>query len=216
MREEIIRVIREKKLIVIVRGVKREQLIPLGEAVFKGGARLIELTYDPSGKVSDEEMADNVRLMAEHFKGRMHIGSGTVLSPLQVEMTKKAGGEFIVSPDVCPEVIKRTIELDMVSLPGAMTPTEIAGASRLGADFIKLFPAGTLGPAYVKAVLAPLNNVEILGVGGIDADNLPAYLKAGLKGLGVGSNIVKKELLEKEDYEEITALTRAFAEGVLK
>ena len=212
MREEVVKAIEKDKLIVIVRGVERDKLIPLAEAMYEGGIRLLEVTYSADGKVSDADTAENIRMLCEHFAGRMHIGAGTVLK--QVEKTKKAGGEFIISPDTCEEVIRRTRELDMVSMPGALTPTEIQTAHKAGADFVKLFPITNLGSGYVKAVRAPLCHIRMTAVGGVDQSNMKEYLKAGVCGFGVGSNIVDKKMLAAEDYAGITALAKEYVEAL--
>lgn len=214
MREEVVKAIEKDKLIVIVRGVERDKLIPLAEAMYEGGIRLLEVTYSADGKVSDADTAENIRMLCEHFAGRMHIGAGTVLKPEQVERTKKAGGEFIISPDTCEEVIRRTRELDMVSMPGALTPTEIQTAHKAGADFVKLFPITNLGSGYVKAVRAPLCHIRMTAVGGVDQSNMKEYLKAGVCGFGVGSNIVDKKMLAAEDYAGITALAKEYVEAL--
>lgn len=214
MREEVVKAIEKDKLIVIVRGVERDKLIPLAEAMYEGGIRLLEVTYSADGKVSDEDTAENIRMLCEHFAGRMHIGAGTVLKPEQVERTKKAGGEFIISPDTCEEVIRRTRELDMVSMPGALTPTEIQTAHKAGADFVKLFPITNLGSGYVKAVRAPLCHIRMTAVGGVDQSNMKEYLKAGVCGFGVGSNIVDKKMLAAEDYAGIAALANEYVEAL--
>lgn len=214
MREEVLSLIEEEKIIVIVRGVEKEKLIPLAEAMYKGGIRLIEITYSQSGAPSDEETADSIRLLSEHFKGRMLIGSGTTLTEKQVELTKNAGGTFIISPDANVEVIKKTRELSLVSIPGALTPTEITTAHAAGADFVKLFPITNLGVSYFKAVSAPLSAVKYLAVGGIDENNMKEYLDAGIKGFGIGSNIVNKKMISANEFEKITELAKKYVEAV--
>lgn len=212
--EAIINQIIENKLVVIVRNVEKEKLIPLAEAMYKGGIRLLEVTYSANGSVSDEQTAENISLLAERFKDRMFIGAGTVLTEKQVELTFKAGGKFIISPDTCEEVIKKTKELKMVSIPGALTPTEIQQAHKAGADFVKLFPITSLGTSYVKAVKAPLSHIKFLAVGGIDETNMQEYLKAGVCGFGVGSNITNKKMIEQNDWEGITDLAKKFVENL--
>jgi 2-dehydro-3-deoxyphosphogluconate aldolase/(4S)-4-hydroxy-2-oxoglutarate aldolase len=199
-----------EKIIVIVRGVKKEHLIPLTEAMYQGGIKLLEVTYSANGSISDEETAENIRILSEHFDGKMAIGAGTVLTEKQVELTKKAGGKFIISPDTYDKVIKKTKELGLVSMPGALTPSEIQSAHRAGADFIKLFPIDNLGVSYLKAVKAPLSHIKFLAVGGVDENNMSTYLKAGVCGFGIGSNIVKKDLIEKGDFDAITKLAKKY------
>ena len=210
MRETILRAVREEKLVVILRGVAQDKLIPLAEAMWQGGVRLLEVTYDASGKTPDTVTAESIRLLCEHFGERMYIGAGTVLTTEQVDMTAAAGGKFIISPDVCEDVIRHTRALGLVSMPGALTPSEMTAAHRAGADFIKLFPATNFGPDYIKAVSAPLSHLSILAVGGVDDTNMKDYLKVGVRGFGVGSNIVDKKLLAAEDWNGITALAARY------
>ena len=141
----------------------------------------------------------------------MYIGAGTVLTKKQVRLTRGAGGCFIISPDTNPEVIRETFLCQMVSMPGALTPTEICCAHEYGADFVKLFPITNMGPDYVKAVKAPLSHIKLLAVGGIDETNMETYLKAGVCGFGVGSNIIDKKMLQNSDYKGITELAKKYA-----
>ena len=214
MRQKIIDSVLKEKLIVIVRGVERENLIPLAEAMYKGGIRLLEITYSADGSVSDEDTASNIKMLAEYFEGRMFIGAATVLTEKQVELTAEAGGKFIISPDSYPEVIKKTRELDMVSMPGALTPSEIQTALRAGADFVKLFPINNMGVEYVKAVKAPLSHVKLLAVGGVDENNIQDFLKAGACGFGIGSGIINKKMIADGDYDSITALAEKYTATV--
>ena len=153
-------------------------------------------------------------MLAEHFADRMYIGAGTVLTPYQVELTKKAGGRFIISPDCFEDVIKKTTELEMVSMPGALTPTEAQSAARAGADFVKLFPISDLGPAYFKAIKAPLSHIKFIAVGGVNEDNIQEYLDAGVCGFGLGSNIINKKMIAENDYTGITELAKKYVAKV--
>lgn len=212
MQNKVIEQILKEKIIVIVRGIAKENLIPMTEAMYKGGIRLIEITYDSNGKTTDEETAQNIEMLAKHFEGRMLVGAGTVTKPSQAELTKKAGGTFIISPDTFADVIKKTKELGMVSIPGALTPSEITAAHRAGADFVKLFPCICFGPDYIKAVKAPISNVKLLAVGGVDEENMSDYFKAGICGIGVGSSIINKKMIESGDFEGITELALKYTE----
>ena len=210
MREKVIEKIEKEKIIAIVRGAESEKLIPFAEAVYAGGIRLLEITYSADGSVSDEKTAKNIQKLSEQFDGRMYIGAGTVLKEKQVELTKSAGGRFIISPDTYPEVIRKTRELDMVSMPGALTPSEIQSAHRAGADFVKVFPVTNMGIEYLKAVKAPLSHIKLIAVGGINEKNMSDYIDAGICGFGIGSNIVNKKMIEEENFEEITNLAKKY------
>ena len=214
MKNKVIEAIEKEKIVVIVRGVAGDRLLSLCEAMYDGGIRLLEITYDASGRVSDEQTAENIKMLADAFRGRMFIGAGTVLNERQVELTKNAGGSFIISPNTDAAVIKKTVELGLVSMPGALTPTEITLADSLGADFVKLFPADCFGPAYVKAVKAPLSHVKLTVVGGINEENMAAYLKAGASGFGVGTNIVNKTFIENGELDKITELAKRYVEVI--
>lgn len=216
MRNEVIRAIENEKIIVIVRGVESDKLIPLAEAMYDGGIRLLEITYSADGKISDEETAKNIEMLSKYFEGRMLIGAGTVITEKQVELTKKAGGRFIISPDTYENIISKTRELDMVSIPGALTPSEIQSAHRYGADFVKLFPITNMGHEYVKAVKAPLSHIKLLAVGGIDENNMAQYLRAGVCGFGIGSNIVNKKHVDEENYAAISELAKKYTMEITK
>ena len=210
MKNQVIDRILKKKIVVIVRGIDSDKIIPLAEAMYEGGIRALEITYNASNMDENAQVAGNIKKLTEHFGDKMVIGAGTVLTTEQVELTKAAGGAFIISPNVNKKVIERTCELDMVSIPGALTPTESVDAYEAGADFVKLFPITSLGSSYVKAMKAPLSHIRFLGVGGIDENNMQEYLKAGVCGFGIGSNIVNKKLLDSEDYAAITELARIY------
>ncbi len=208
-REEIIEQILKNKIIVIMRGFTKEQLIKSVEAMEKGGIRLVEVTFDQSGKTPDEVTAENIRTLADAFCGRVLVGAGTVMTEKQVELAYKAGAKFIISPDSCKEIIEKTRSLQMVSIPGVFTPTEAANAHRWGADFAKLFPNSEVDISYLKCLAVPLSHIRFLAVGGVNADNLADYLSAGAVGVGVATSILNKGLIADGKYDEITRLALA-------
>lgn len=214
MKQQIIQQIKKEKLIVIVRGVEKEKLLPLVQAMYDGGVSLLEVTYSANGAVSDEQTAGNIHALVAHFGDKMRIGAGTVLTEKQVELTKQAGGCFIISPDTKKNVIQKTCELGMVSIPGAFSPSEVEAAHEFGADFVKLFPVSTLGVDYVKMIKAPLSHIDLLAVGGICLDNIPAYKNAGVCGFGIGSGITDKRMIANEDWQGITELSKRYTSAV--
>jgi len=208
--DEMSRIVEQEKIIVILRGLNAEQLLPTVEALEKGGIRMVEVTFDQSRKIPDDVTAGNIRMLAERFDGRIHIGAGTVMTVKQVELAHSAGAEYTISPDTFRDVIVRTKELGMLSIPGALTPTEAAMAHRYGADFVKLFPNSEFSVSYLKALAAPLSHIRFLSVGGINETNIAEYLAAGAKGVGVATNIVDKQAIAEHNYERITQLARIF------
>ena len=209
-RKEIIKDIEENKIIVILRGYGSEQLVRTVEAMEGGGIRLVEVTFDQSGEVSDKETADNIRILKERFGKRVRVGAGTVMTKKQVELAYRAGAEFIISPDCCKEVIKKTRRLGMVSIPGALTPTEAASAHRYGADFVKLFPNSELKPSYLKVLTVPLSHIKFLAVGGVGYENMKEFFEVGAVGIGVATAIADRKAILEGNYEEITRRAKLF------
>ena len=214
MRQEILSSIEENKIIAIVRGAEPEQCAAVAQALYDGGIRLMEITYDQKHPESWQATADTIGLLAKKFAGRMFVGAGTVTNTDLVEMTARAGGQFIISPDTDVAVIKKTRELGLVSMPGAMTPSEAKIAHDAGADYVKMFPIGVLGVDYLKAVRAPLGHIKMMAVGGVNEENAAAFLKAGASGLGIGGNLAKKAWIEAGDYEKLTQAARTLVEIV--
>lgn len=209
LREETIQLALKEKVIAIVRGVAGSACLDLAQALYDGGVRMMEVTYDQRDPGSWHETADAIHAISERFDGRLLAGAGTVTTPELVELSRSAGARFIISPDTNPAVITRTRELELVSMPGAMTPTEIAEAHRLGADIVKLFPASVLGPAYLKAVLSPLSHIKLMAVGGIDAGNIADFLAAGAVGAGVGGRLVDRKAIAEGNFALITQTAQA-------
>lgn len=213
---KVIQSVYEGKVVAILRGVREDKLIPIAEALYEGGIRMIECTFDHSREDCIEANCRMISMLAEHFAGRIHVGAGTVLTTEEVDATVRAGGEFIISPNVDEEVIRHTRETGAVSMPGALTPTEIVNAWKAGAHFVKVFPAGDMGVSYIKSVRAPLKHIPMLAVGGIMPENIPEFTKAGVCGFGVGSPLLPKDAVEKGDYEAIAKRAAQFVETAKK
>ena len=206
----VISAIKENKLIAILRGVPNEKLIPTAQALYDGGIRLLEITYGSD----DIKVSECIKELSDHFKDKMYVGAGTVCTEKQVRLTKAAGGCFIISPNTDAKVIRESFLCGMVSIPGALTPTEICYANNCGADFVKVFPSVNIGTEYIKALKAPLPNVKILMVGGIDENNITEFMSLGVCGFGIGSNLVKSDLIKSGNYSEITSLAKKYVEMV--
>lgn len=214
MREETIKKILTKKLIVIVRGVYGKDCLDLANALYGGGIELLEVTFDQSSAEDRIKTADTINLLNIEMKDKVIIGAGTVTNICMLKSAYKSGAKFIVSPDTNPDVIKETVKMGMVSMPGAMTPTEINFAYNCGADFVKVFPVANLGSAYIKAVCSPLNHIRAIAVGGVSEDNVGEFLKAGAVGVGVGGNLVNKEWIANRQFDKICGLAKEYVNGI--
>ncbi len=210
MREQIIQKILDEKVIAIVRGIFDDDCVNLAKALHKGGVNLLEVTFDQKSQAERLRTVQTIRQLNAELGDVMAFGAGTVTTVEMVEMAKSAGATFIVSPDTYEDVIRATVAYDMVSIPGALTPSEIAQAHRYGADFIKVFPASSMGASYIKTISAPLSHVRMLAVGGVDDSNIVEYLKAGAVGTGVAGCLFKKEWVQNGQWDRITEASRHF------
>ncbi len=210
MKNEITAKIKEEKIIAIIRHLGAKDAEALCEALYKGGIRLAEITFDPAGTIPAEETAKTISVLREKFAGKMLIGAGTVLDMDYARIAIGAGAEFIISPNTDPDVIRYTKECGRVSIPGAMTPTEVVSAYRAGADFVKVFPSDTLGLKFIKALRAPLPHIPLIPTGGINTGNIADFLSAGAAAVGIGSNLSRNDLVKAGRLDEITALAEEY------
>ena len=185
----------------------------MAESYFNGGIRFVEVTFNQ--KVSDtwKDTAEALRSIKARFGADMHVGAGTVLTEEQLGICAEAGGEYMISPNVDEDLIRSCVARDMIAMPGAMTPSEAVSAWNAGAEFIKIFPAGSLGPGYIKALCAPLSHIPFLAVGGISPDNVADFMRAGSVGAGVSGSLSNKEWIAAGDWDKITAVARQLVEN---
>lgn len=198
-------------VIAIMRAQDSRGLIRAAEAILAGGVQVVEVSLTTAGAL---EVISAVR---KRFEGELLFGAGTVLDAKTAQAAMEGGAQFVVSPTFDPQTVAACRQREVPVIPGAFTPTELLAAWRAGAELVKLFPANLAGPAGVEALLGPLPQLKLVPVGGVDEDNLAEYLRAGAAAVGVGSSLVSQELLDREDFDEITARARrlrAAAEGV--
>lgn len=209
MREQAIHLIEQERIIAIVRGIEADKCLQVADALYVGGIRLMEVTFNQKEPESFSVTSNAIAEISGKYKDSMLVGAGTVTTVEQAELAAQAGARFIISPNVNTDVIRRTLELGMVSMPGAMTPTEILTAHLAGADFVKIFPVHELGISYIKAVRAPISHVKLMAVGGVNEGNVADFLNAGMCGAGVGGNLANRSWIEAGEFDKITQTARA-------
>ena len=214
MREEIIKRIEKEKIIAIVRGAELSQIIRLTKALKDGGITLVEIAFDQIDPHKNISAASAISDIKNEFGNEIFAGAGTVMTADQLNLADDAGAEFIISPDANERIIQKTRELGLVSIPGAMTPGECAAAHNAGADFVKLFPAGNLGPDYLRAVRAPLHHIKFLAVGGVELDGIPEFINAGAVGFGLGGKLIDREWIKAEEFGKISELAKKYVNAV--
>jgi 2-dehydro-3-deoxyphosphogluconate aldolase/(4S)-4-hydroxy-2-oxoglutarate aldolase len=204
-RSEVTSLLADPGIIAVVRTPQAGQVLPIAEALLAGGVLAVEVTLTVPGAL------DAIRQVSGAFGSRGLVGAGTVLDAKSCRAAIEAGAEFIVSPITRVEIVTAAHAADRPVMLGAYTPTEAQAAHEAGADFIKLFPADKLGPAYVRALRAPLPHLRIVPTGGVDLKNAANFLRAGCVALGVGGSLLTPEILTAEDW---SALRRLAAEYV--
>lgn len=192
-------------IIAIIRGFEPDVCLRLAEAYAKGGINMVEVTFNQKAPETWKDTAAAIRSIKDHFAGAVKVGAGTVLTEEQLRICEDAGGEYMVTPNVNTALIRKCAADGLMAMPGAMTPTEAVEAYDAGATYVKLFPAGILGPDYVKAVKASLSHIPFLAVGGIGPDNIGDFMKAGCVGAGVGGNLTNREWISDGEWDKITA-----------
>lgn len=200
----------ENKIIAIIRGVSKDNILQTVEALLNGGINLLEVTYNQGSQDKIEETLQCIQMIKKKYKGDVFLGAGTVLTVEQVHKAIEAGAEYIISPNTDVKVIRETKKLGKISIPGAFTPSEMVIAYNAGADFVKLFPAGLLGIEYIKAVRGPLSHIPVLAVGGVDVNNIKEFIKAGAAGAGIGGNLVNKKIIQAGEFDKITQLAKEY------
>ena len=194
----------QRRLIAILRGLTPDEAVAQGEAIFNAGWRCLEVP------LNSPEPFDSIRLLAARFGDTALIGAGTVLTADDVQRVKDVGGNLIVAPNTDEDVVKKAMSLGMVVMPGVYTATEAFHAYKLGVRYLKLFPADSLGPSYVKALKSVLpKDAKVIPTGGISVDSIADFNAAGSHAFGVGSQLYKKGVSPEEVGKRAAALTAA-------
>lgn len=216
MENKVVEWILKYQLVAISRGVKPELMVKTAKALYDGGVRSLEITFNQASDTCIQDTETSIKQVKQALGDKMCIGAGTVMTIEQAEAAYQAGADFALAPDTNIDVIKKIVKLGMAAVPGALTPTEIAAAYQAGASIVKLFPAGNMGLNYIKAIRGPINHVPLMAVGGVNVENIREFLDNGFTSVGIGSNIVKNSLIEAGKFDEITALAKAYTEQLEK
>jgi 2-dehydro-3-deoxyphosphogluconate aldolase/(4S)-4-hydroxy-2-oxoglutarate aldolase len=202
-RWEVVRFITEKKIIAIIRAQSSTSLLKAVEALREGGIECIEVTMTTPGAL---QILEEVRKKM----GEVLFGAGTVLDPETARLCILSGAQFLVTPSLNFAVIDMAHRYDVPIIPGALTPSEILSAWERGAEVVKVFPASSLGPQYIRELKGPFPHIKLCPTGGINLDNLRSFLQAGATCVGVGGSLVKAQFIQEEKWELLRDLAREF------
>ncbi len=203
-------------LIVLFRGVAEDKIERCVDALYEGGARILEFTFDPSDKYTAKKTGAIIKRVVDKMGDKIVVGAGTVICKKYLDAAYKAGAKFIYSPNTDVKLIKRTKRLGLISVPGAFTPTEIMTAYNAGADIIKMFPIKEANVDYLINITRPLSHIPFICTGGVNENTIATFINAGAIGVGTGISILKPELIQNDDYAEITRLTKLHVENLEK
>ncbi len=195
-------------LLAVIRGPSAEVTVKMVEALIAGGVTGIEITY------STPKAEEVVRALAGQFGDRILIGMGTLTKPEQAISAQQAGANFLVSPVCDPTLVTSMIATGLLTMAGALTPTEVLQAYNLGVDVVKVFPGSLGGPAYVKALKGPFPYIPMMPTGGVSAANAADWFKAGVVAVGAGSELCPPQLAKDGKFAEITKRAADFVQVI--
>jgi len=196
----------EMPLVVIMRGFPLDTVTPIVQAIERGGLCTLEIT------MNTPRATDQIRAAVQAAAGgRMQIGAGTVTTPERFEKAIEAGASFIVTPNLNADVIQLCRQHAIPFIPGAWTPTEIYQAHEWGALAVKIFPANTHGPDFVRAIKAPFPQIKLAPTGGVTVERMRGYLAVGADAFGLGSPLFPQEAVQSRDWMAVEQAARSFA-----
>ena len=202
--KSVLKTISEYGAVLVVRCETEDEAVNGIRAVMEGGIRAVEVTFTVPGAPGV------IRRVKHEFGDSVLLGAGTVLTPEQAEDAVDAGAVYLISPNTDEKVIGAAKRLNVLSIPGAFTPTEVVRAWDLGADAVKIFPASHGGPPYIKALKAPLPNIPMIPTGGVDERTVGDFFRAGAFAVGVGGALFDLKRLKAKDYAGMTEVAKRF------
>ncbi len=206
---QIINQIRETGIVPVIRAASEDEARKLIEAILAGGISIFEVTMTVPNAVS------LIKSLVADFGDQAIIGAGTVLDTEMAQNCLAAGAKFVVSPALNLSVIETCRREKVAVFPGALTPTEIVAAWQAGADAVKIFPANAVGGAsYLKAIKAPLPNIELMPTGGVTLATIGDFIRAGAIAVGVGSDLADTKAISAGEAEKVTQTARLYLEAV--
>lgn len=209
--KEALAMILEEGVVPVIRVASAEEALEVAKALKEGGISVIEVTMTVPGAM------DVIKEVSQKFKGKVLLGAGTILDAETARLALINGAQFLVTPTLNVEVIKMSNRYSAVVIPGALTPTEILTAWEAGADLVKVFPIGQVGgPAYIRAIKAPLPHIPLVPTGGVNLQNAGEFIKAGAAAIAAGGELVDKQAVAEKKYSVVIENARKFLAEVKK
>lgn len=203
-REAALATIRDIGIIPVIRAASADAAFAVAEALVGAGLAIAEVTMTVPSAV------DVIDRIVKRYGDRVLVGAGTVTDVASARKAMGVGAQFVVTPCLIPEIITATLAENVAMLPGALTPTEVFQARQLGGDMVKVFPVGVGGALYVRALRGPFPKIPLVPTGGVTLDNVRDMFDAGAAAVGVGSEMISRDALARQDYADIARMARLF------
>lgn len=197
-------ILKNNEICAIMRNVPTEKAVAYAKACYEGGVRMFEVA------MNTPEGAKQIAMLRKEFGDETYVGAGTVINMERCKAAEEAGAQFFLTPNVAEITLKYCKERGIPLLPGVLTPTDVGICLDYGYNIMKLFPAGDMPMSYIKSLKGPFDGTEYVAVGGVKLENIADFMKAGFVGVGIGSNLIPKEMMAAEDWDGAAAYVRDF------
>ena len=203
MRETILK----NKILIIMRNVDTNKCLDYVEAVLKGGISFIEIA------MNTPDAAIQIKMIKDKFGDKVTLGAGTAVTTKIIDEAMNAGAQFVLTPSTSEDILDYCKKKSIPFLPGVLTPLDVMMCQRYGFDTFKLFPAGDMPKTYVKSLKGPFDNTCYVAVGGVNINNVEEFIESGYIGVGIGSSVVPRELINEGRWKEVTEYIKRLVEA---
>ncbi len=205
---EIKQIVLDNPILTVMRDIPTDKILSYTKAVMDGGVRFFEVA------LNSKEALEQIVLLKKYFRNSAYIGAGTAIHIERVKIAVEAGADFILSPSTDEDVLAYCRQNQISLIPGVLTPSDVSKCLRYGFEVLKLFPAGDMPKGYIKSLKGPFEKTEYLAFGGINKDNILEFFNQGYLGVGIGSNMIPKHLIEKNQWAEGSAHVASMVEMI--
>lgn len=199
-------ILQNNPICAIMRNVPMQKALPYAIAAYRGGVKMFEVA------MNTEDGARQIEMLRQEFGDEVYVGAGTVINEERCRMAKEAGAQFFLTPNVAEVTLRYCKERDIPLLPGVFTPTDVGICLDYGYTVMKLFPAGDMPMSYIKSLKGPFDTTDYVAVGGVKLENIADFMKAGYIGVGIGSNLIPKDMVKADDWEAAASYVKKYCE----
>lgn len=201
-------ILQNNQICAIMRNVPTQKALSYAKAAYRGGVKMFEVA------MNTEEGAEQIAMLRKEFGDDVYVGAGTVINGERCKMAEEAGAQFFLTPNVAEVTLRYCSKRDIPLLPGVFTPTDVGICLDYGYSVMKLFPAGDMPMGYIKSLQGPFDGTEYVAVGGVKLENIADFIKAGYIGVGIGSNLIPKDMVKADDWDAAASYVKKFYEQI--